>query len=78
MDLKIPRTKRGISKLIPTIYDINGELAPYILREKVILSDTLAFEKVEEFDDDNEGGDIQKGQDNANNTPSDRKSTKLT
>ena len=77
-DLKIPRTKRGISKLIPTIYDINGELAPYILRGKVILSDTWAYEKVNEHDDNINGKeDVQKDPDNPNNKLKVKKSTKL-
>lgn len=56
----MPRTKRGISQLISMINDINGELVPYIFREKVILSDTWAFEKVEEHDDENGSVDDQK------------------
>lgn len=38
-------TKRGISKKIPAIYDTNGEIALFILRGKVILSTTRAYDK---------------------------------
>ena len=30
-------TKHGISSLIPSIFDVNGLISPYILRGKVIL-----------------------------------------
>ena len=68
LDSNIPRTKRDISKLILTIYDVDGELAPYILRGKVILSDTSALDKVEEFDEVNEGEDVRRDQDSLKNT----------
>ena len=32
-------TKRGISSLIPRIYDVNGYIAPFILRGKLILQE---------------------------------------
>ena len=40
LDTKIEHTKRGISKIIPAIFDVNGEIAPFILRGKMILSMT--------------------------------------
>ena len=47
LDNEIEHTKRGISKIIPSIYDINGEIAPFILRGKVILSMAWAYDKSE-------------------------------
>ena len=40
-------TKRGISSLIPSIFDVNGLISPYILRGKIILSRVWAYEKPE-------------------------------
>ena len=45
LEQPIAHTKRGLSKLIPAIYDVNGELAPYIMRGKAILSMAWAYEK---------------------------------
>ena len=42
---ELSHTKRGISKIIPAIYDTTGEIPPFILRVKVILSMTWAFDK---------------------------------
>ena len=38
-------TKRGVSSIIPSIYDISGHIAPYILKGKSILSRIWAYEK---------------------------------
>ena len=38
-------TKRGISSVIPSLYDVNGLIAPYILAGKIILSNTWAYQK---------------------------------
>ena len=40
-------TKRGISSLIPSIFDVNGIISPYILKGKVILSRVWAYEHAE-------------------------------
>ena len=48
LDTDIDHTKRGISKIISAIFDINGEISPFILRVKMILSMTWAYEKPEE------------------------------
>ena len=45
LEKEIPSSKRGISSIIPSIFDVNGEIEPYILRGKVILSETWAYEK---------------------------------
>ena len=45
LEKDIPSTKRGVSSIIPSIFDVNGEIEPYILRGKVILSETWAYEK---------------------------------
>ena len=42
LETDVERTKRGISNVIPAIYDINGEIAPFILKRKVILWMTWA------------------------------------
>ena len=41
----ITYSKRGVSKIIASIYDVNGELAPFILRGKVILSLVWSYER---------------------------------
>ena len=38
-------TKRGVSSIIPSICDISGHIAPYILKGKSILSRIWAYEK---------------------------------
>ena len=38
-------TKRGVISIISSIYDISGQIAPYILKVKSILSGIWAFEK---------------------------------
>ena len=38
-------TKRGVSSVIPTIYDVSGHIEPYILKGKAILSKIWAFEQ---------------------------------
>ena len=43
----ITYSKRGVSKIIASIYDVNGELAPFILRGKVISSLVWSYEKPE-------------------------------
>ena len=45
LEKEIPSSKRSISSIIPSIFDVNGEIEPYILRGKVILSETWAYEK---------------------------------
>ena len=39
-------TKRGVSSIIPSIYDCSGHIALYILKGKSILSRIWAYEKV--------------------------------
>ena len=53
LEKDIPYTKRGLSSVIPSIYEINGEIEPYILRGKVILSKTWAYEKPAEAPESN-------------------------
>ena len=45
LDKPVPMTKRGVSSIIPSIYDISGHIAPYILKGKSILSRIWAYEK---------------------------------
>ena len=45
LEKSIPMTKRGVSSIIPSIYDISGHIAPYILKGKSILSRIWAYEK---------------------------------
>ena len=40
LEKEIPSSKRSISAIIPSIFDVNGEIELYILRGKVILSET--------------------------------------
>ena len=40
-------TKRGISSLIPSIFDVHGLISQYVLRGKVILSRVLAYKTPE-------------------------------
>ena len=34
LEMSIPMTKRGVSSIIPSIYDISGHIAPCMLKEK--------------------------------------------
>ena len=45
LERKVVLTKRGISSIIPTIYDVNGHIEPYILKAKMILSKAWTYEK---------------------------------
>ena len=45
LEKEIPSSKRSISSIIPSMFDVNGEIEPYILRGKIILSETWAYEK---------------------------------
>ena len=45
LEKPIPMTKRGVSSIIPSIYDCSGHIAPYILKGKSILSRIWAYEK---------------------------------
>lgn len=38
LEKSIPMTKRGVSSVIPTIYDVSGHIEPYTLKGKAILS----------------------------------------
>ena len=44
LEKEIPSSTCSISSIIPSIFDVNGEIEPYILRGKVILSETWAYE----------------------------------
>ena len=54
LEKEIPSSKRSISAIIPSIFDVNGEIEPYILRGKVILSETWAYEKTDSSEDPND------------------------
>ena len=45
LEKSIPMTKRGVSSIIPSIYDCSGHIAPNILKGKSILSRIWAYEK---------------------------------
>ena len=45
LEKSIPMTKRGVSSVIPTIYDVSGHIEPYILKGTAILSKIWAFEQ---------------------------------
>lgn len=51
LERNISFAKRGISSIIPPIWNINGENQPYILRGTVILSGAWAYEKPTESSD---------------------------
>ena len=61
LEKPIPMTKRGVSSIIPSIYDISVHIATYILKGKSFLSRIWAYEKsaspkVEEVTSDNKAG----------------------
>ena len=54
LEKEIPSSKRSISAIIPSIFDVNGEIEPYILRGKVILSETWAYTKPDTSENPND------------------------
>ena len=45
LEKSIPMTKRGVSSVMPSIYDCSGHIASYILKRKSILSRIRVYEK---------------------------------